>query len=92
MGVVSFLVLLLGFGFITFLAFYGEYKYVIKKHKPEYFGLDTFRQVTRWQTSEWQDRAKRKGISLAEWQRLCDQQLKWIETALESRESVRGLV
>ena len=84
MGIVSFLVILLGFGFIAFLAFYGEYDRLLKKRKPEYFGLDTFHQVTRLETSEWQYQAKKKGITQAEWQRLCNQQLNWIETALKS--------
>lgn len=83
MGVVSLLVLFCGFGLIVFLAFYSEYKQLVRKHKPEYFGIDTFRQVTRWQTSEWQERARRKGITLAEWQRLCDEQLNWVDTALK---------
>lgn len=82
MEIVSFLALLLGFGLIAFLAFYREYDRLLKKRKPEYFGLDTFRQVTQWQTSEWQYNAKRKGITLTEWQRLCDQQLDWLENAL----------
>ena len=82
MEIVSFLALLLGFGLIAFLAFYREYDRLLKKRKPEYFGLDTFRQVTQWQTSEWQYNANRKGITLAEWQRLCDQQLDWLENAL----------
>ena len=84
MGVVSFLVFFLGFGLIVFLAFYSEYNRMFRKRKPEYFGLDTFHQVTRLETSEWQYRAKNKGITLVEWQRLCDQQLDWIETALRS--------
>lgn len=83
MGVVTFLVFLLGFGLIVFLAFYGEYKRLFKKYKPDYFGLNAFHQVTCWQSSEWQHRANRKGITLAEWQRLCDEQLKWIDTALK---------
>ena len=82
MGIISILALLLGFGLIVFLAFYREYDRLLKKHKPEYFGLDTFRQVTQWQTSEWQYNANRKGITLTEWQRLCDQQLDWFENAL----------
>lgn len=85
MGIVSFLALLLGFGLIAFLAFYREYDRMFKKRKPEYFGLDTFQQVTRMETSEWQYRAKKKGITLAEWQRLRDQQLTWIESALNNR-------
>ncbi len=84
MGIVSFLVFFLGFGLIAFLAFYREYDRLLKKRKPEYFGLDTFNQVTRLETSEWQYQAKKKGITLAEWQRLCNQQLNWIETALKS--------
>lgn len=84
MGIVSFLVFLLGFGFIVFLAFYSEYNRLFKKHKPEYFGLDTFQRATRLETSEWQYRAKKRGITLAEWQRLCNQQLDWIETALKN--------
>ena len=92
MGVASFLVLLLGFGFITYLAFYGEYKHTIKKHKPDYFGLDAFNQVTSWQTSEWQYRARRNGITIAEWHSLCDQQLNWVETAIDSRVVMRGFV
>jgi len=84
MGAVSFLVFLLGFGLIVFLAFYSEYSRLFRKRKPEYFGLDTFQQVTRLETSEWQYRAKKKGITQAEWQRLCDQQLNWIETALKN--------
>ena len=82
MGIVSFLLILLGFGLIAFLAFYSEYDRLLKKRKPEYFGVDTFRQVTRWQTSEWQYNANNKGITLAEWQRLCDEQLNWVENAL----------
>jgi len=82
MGIISILALLLGFGLIVFLAFYREYNRLLKKRKPEYFGLDTFHQVTRWQTSEWQYSANRKGITLAEWQRLCNQQLDWLENAL----------
>ncbi len=82
MEIVSFLALLLGFGLIAFLAFYREYDRMFKKRKPEYFGLDTFQHVTRWQTSEWQYNANSKGITLAEWQRLCDQQLDWLENAL----------
>ena len=82
MGIVSFLLILLGFGLIAFLAFYSEYDRLLKKRKPEYFGVDTFRQVTRWQTSEWQYNANSKGITLAEWQRLCDEQLSWVENAL----------
>ena len=82
MGIASILVLLLGLGLIAFLAFYREYDRLFKKRKPEYFGLDTFHQVTHWQTSEWQYNAKRKGITLTEWQRLCDQQLNWLEHAL----------
>lgn len=84
MGIVSFLVLLLGFGFIAFLAFYSEYDRMLKKRKPEYYGLDTFSQITRLETSEWQYQAKKKGITRAEWQRLCSQQLNWVETALKS--------
>ncbi len=84
MGIVSFLVILLGFGLIVFLAFYSEYDRMLKKRKPEYFGLDTFHQVTRLETSEWQYQAKKKGITQDEWQRLCNQQLNWIETALKS--------
>ena len=84
MGAVSFLVFFLGFGLIVFLAFYREYDRMLKKRKPEYFGLDTFHQVTRLETSEWQYQAKKKGITRAEWQRLCNQQLNWIETALKS--------
>ena len=84
MGVVSFIVFLFGFGFIVFLAFYSEYKYLFRKYKPDYFGLDIFQHVTRWQTSEWQDQANRKGITQAEWQRLCDEQLCWVDTALNS--------
>ena len=90
MGVASFLVLFLGFGFIVFLAFYSEYKRVIKRHKPEYFGLDIFQQVTLWQTSEWQDQAKKNGLTIAEWQYLCDQQLNWVESAIDSRIVMRG--
>ena len=82
MEIVSFLALLLGFGLIAFLAFYREYDRLLKKRKPEYFGLDTFRQVTQWQTSEWQYNANRKGITLAEWTHLRDQQLNWLENAL----------
>ena len=84
MGVVSFLVFFLGFGLIVFLAFYSEYNRMFRKRKPEYFGLDTFSQITRLETSEWQYQAKKKGITQAEWQRLCNQQLNWIETALKS--------
>ena len=82
MEIVSFLALLLGFGLIAFLAFYREYNSLLKKHKPEYFGLDTFRQVTQWQTSEWLYNANRKGITLVEWNRLRNQQLDWLESAL----------
>lgn len=82
MGIISLLILLSGLAIIAFLAFYRDYDRMLKKRKPEYFGLDTFRQVTRWQTSEWQYNAKRNGITLAEWQRLCDQQLNWLESAL----------
>ena len=84
MGIVSFLVFFLGFGLIVFLAYYSEYNRMFKKHKPEFFGLDTFNQITRMETSEWQYRAKTKGITLIEWQRLRNQQLDWIETALKS--------
>ena len=84
MGVISFLGFLLGFSLIAFLAFYSEYDRLFRKRKPEYFGLDTFNRVTRWQSSEWQYRAKKKGITLAEWRRLCNQQLAWIESALKS--------
>ncbi len=84
MGIVSFLVFFLGFGLFVFLAFYREYDRMLKKRKPEYFGLDTFHQVTRLETSEWQYKAKKKGITLVEWQRLCNQQLSWVETALRS--------
>jgi hypothetical protein len=82
MGITSILVLLLGLGLIAFLAFYREFDRLVRKRKPEYFGLDTFRQVTRLETSEWQYKANRKGITLVEWQRLCDQQLNWLENAL----------
>jgi len=92
MGVVPLLVLILGFGFIAFLAFYGEYKRFIKKYKPDYFGRDLFHQVTYWQTSEWQDLASRKGITMAEWQSLCDQQLIWVETAIEGHVAMKGMV
>lgn len=88
MGVMSLLVFLLGFSLIAFLAFYSEYNRMIRKRKPEYFGLDTFQQVTRWQTSEWQHQAKSKGITLAEWQRLCNQQLDWVETTLKNHASI----
>lgn len=84
MGVIEFLVFLFGFGLVVFLAFYTEYKHLVRKHKPEYFGLDTFKHITYWQTSEWQTRAYRKGITLAEWQRLCDEQLNWVDTAVKS--------
>jgi len=82
MGLISLLIFLLGLAIFAFLAFYREYDRMLKKRKPDYFGLDTFRKVTRWQTSEWQYNANRKGITLAEWQRLCDQQLNWLESAL----------
>jgi hypothetical protein len=82
MEIVSFLMLLLGFGLIAFLAFYNEYDRMLKRRKPEYFGLDTFHQVTQWQTSEWQYNANRKGITKAEWQHLRDQHLDWLENAL----------
>jgi len=84
MGIISFLVLLLGFSLIVFLAFYKEYDRMLKKRKPEYFGLNTFSQLTCLETSEWQYQAKKKGITLVEWQRLCNRQLNWIETALKS--------
>ena len=85
MGVTSILVLILGFSLIVFLAFYKEYDRMLKKRKPEYFGLNTFSQLTRLETSEWQYQAKKKGITLVEWQRLCDQQLSWIESAFNNR-------
>lgn len=88
MGVVSFLIFLFGFGLIAFMAFYREFTRKFRKHKPEYFGLDAFNQVTRWQTSEWQYRALRKGITLEEWQRLRDQQLDWIESALNRQSTI----
>ena len=84
MGIASTLLLLLGFGLIVFLAFYREYDRMLRKRKPEYFGHGIFDQITRLQTSEWQYQAKRKGITLAEWQRLCNQQLDWVETALKN--------
>lgn len=92
MGVAPFMVLILGFGFIAFLAFYGEYKRYIKKYKPDYFGRDQFQQVTCWQTSEWQYQASRKGITMAEWDSLCDQQLNWVEAAIEDHVAMKGLV
>lgn len=92
MEVLSFLVLFIVFALITFLAFYDEYKRSLKKYKPEYFGLDTFHRVTRWQSSDWQSRAIKKGITLVEWQSLCDQKLSWIETALEDQVTIRGAV
>ncbi|WP_455216683.1 hypothetical protein [Kaarinaea lacus] len=82
MGAIEFLFFLLGLGMIAFLAFYPEYKRLVRRHKPEYFGQDTFQQVTCWQSSEWQFNAKRKGITLAEWHRLCEEQLNWVNTAL----------
>ena len=75
-------IFLLGFSLIVFLAFNREYNRMFKKRKPEYFGVDTFQQVTRWETSEWQYSANKKGITLAEWRRLCDQHLNWVESAL----------
>lgn len=92
MEVVSFLVFVFGFVFFIFLAFYKEYKRQFKKHKPEHFGLVNFQRVTRWETSEWQDRARRKGITLTEWQRLCEQQLNWVDTALDCRTTMRSMV
>ena len=83
MSVISLLVLITGLGLITFLAYYREYNRMLKKRKPDYFGLNTFHEVTRWQSSEWQLRARKKGITLAEWQRLCDEHLDWAENALE---------
>jgi len=82
MGALTILVLILVFGLAAILAFSREYRRMFRKYKPQHFGQDVFQLVTRWQTSEWQVRARKKGITLDEWQRLCDQQLTWIETAI----------
>lgn len=84
MGVLAFVILLVGFGLIAFMVFNHEIKYRFRKYKPDYFGQDVFQRVTSWQASEWQVRAKEQGITLNEWQRLCDEQLHWVETALKA--------